>query len=120
MRWFVRRLAFYVFALWVAVTLNFLLPRLMPGDPLGALMQRLPPSPIQSPFPVPEQEPSLEVAAAPWVAVALPDLGAVRALVLDSVPSPHSRRAYGQALDHFLSWYRETTRGLFRRALVQE
>ena len=31
MRWFARRLVFYVFALWVALTINFLLPRLMPG-----------------------------------------------------------------------------------------
>ena len=33
MRWFLRRLVFYVFAIWVALTLNFLLPRLMPGEP---------------------------------------------------------------------------------------
>jgi peptide/nickel transport system permease protein len=31
MRWFARRLCFYVFAIWVALTINFLLPRLMPG-----------------------------------------------------------------------------------------
>src|ERR671925_619254 len=48
MRWFVRRLSFYVFAIWVAITLNFLLPRLMPGDPLGGLLQRLTPAQIQS------------------------------------------------------------------------
>ena len=35
MRWFLRRLVFYGFAIWVALTLNFLLPRLMPGDPIG-------------------------------------------------------------------------------------
>ena len=34
MRWFARRLVFYVFALWVALTINFLLPRLMPGSPI--------------------------------------------------------------------------------------
>ncbi len=33
MRWFARRLVFYAFALWVALTINFLLPRLMPGEP---------------------------------------------------------------------------------------
>ena len=33
MRWFARRLVLYVFALWVALTINFLLPRLMPGSP---------------------------------------------------------------------------------------
>ncbi len=47
MRWFIRRLGFYFFAIWVAITLNFLLPRLMPGDPLGGLMQRLTPAQIQ-------------------------------------------------------------------------
>ncbi len=48
MRWFVRRFFFYVFALWVAVTLNFLLPRLMPGDPVGGLLARLTPAQIQA------------------------------------------------------------------------
>src|SRR3954447_26522450 len=48
MRWFLRRLVFYAFALWVAVTLNFLLPRLMPGDPVGGILQRLTPAQIQS------------------------------------------------------------------------
>jgi peptide/nickel transport system permease protein len=41
MRWLIRRSIFYVFALWVAITLNFLLPRLMPGDPAGGVLQRL-------------------------------------------------------------------------------
>jgi peptide/nickel transport system permease protein len=41
MRWFARRLAFYAFAIWVALTINFLLPRLMPGDPLSGMMQHL-------------------------------------------------------------------------------
>jgi peptide/nickel transport system permease protein len=44
MRWFARRLLFYVFAIWVALTVNFLLPRLMPGDPLGGLLQHLTPA----------------------------------------------------------------------------
>src|SRR5882672_9000328 len=48
MRWFLRRLAFYGFALWVALTLNFLLPRLMPGDPIGGVLQHLSPAQIQS------------------------------------------------------------------------
>ena len=43
MRWFLRRLVFYVFAIWVALTLNFLLPRLMPGDPIGGVLQHLSP-----------------------------------------------------------------------------
>jgi peptide/nickel transport system permease protein len=44
MRWFARRLLFYVFAIWVALTVNFLLPRLMPGDPIGGLLQHLTPA----------------------------------------------------------------------------
>ena len=48
MRWFARRLGFYVFAIWVALTINFLLPRLMPGDPIGGLLQHLTPSQIQA------------------------------------------------------------------------
>src|SRR5215470_11837680 len=48
MRWFARRLAFYVFAIWVALTINFLLPRLMPGDPVAGLMQHLSPAQLAS------------------------------------------------------------------------
>src|SRR5215813_10919938 len=48
MRWFIRRVCFYLFALWVAATLNFALPRLMPGDPVGGILQRLTPAQIQS------------------------------------------------------------------------
>src|SRR5213078_4137529 len=44
MRWLARRLAFYAFALWVALTINFLLPRLMPGDPIAGLLAHLNPS----------------------------------------------------------------------------
>ena len=44
MRWFARRLVFYVFAIWVALTINFLLPRLMPGDPIAGLLAHLNPS----------------------------------------------------------------------------
>jgi peptide/nickel transport system permease protein len=33
-----RRLLAYLLTLWVVLTLNFLLPRLMPGDPLSALL----------------------------------------------------------------------------------
>jgi peptide/nickel transport system permease protein len=36
----VRRLAFYALAVWASVTLAFLLPRLMPGDPATALFAR--------------------------------------------------------------------------------
>jgi len=39
-RYLVRRFGFYVLAAWVALTLNFFLPRLMPGDPATALFAR--------------------------------------------------------------------------------
>src|SRR5471032_978800 len=48
MRWFLRRLAFYAFGLWAALTVTFLLPRIMPGDPIGGILQRLSPAQIQS------------------------------------------------------------------------
>ena len=44
MRWLARRLLFYAFAIWVALTINFLLPRLMPGDPIAGLLAHLNPS----------------------------------------------------------------------------
>src|SRR5579871_5226321 len=34
-----------------------------------------------------------------------PDLDRIKGLVLDSVTSPHSRRAYDRALSDFLLWY---------------
>jgi peptide/nickel transport system permease protein len=40
-RFYVRKLAFYLVALWAAVTLNFVVPRLMPGNPVDALLARL-------------------------------------------------------------------------------
>jgi peptide/nickel transport system permease protein len=48
MRWFLRRLAFYVFALWMALTLTFLIPQLMPGSPIGGILQHLSPQQIQA------------------------------------------------------------------------
>jgi peptide/nickel transport system permease protein len=41
MRYLLRRLGFYALAGWAALTLNFFLPRLMPGDPATALFARL-------------------------------------------------------------------------------
>lgn len=41
MRYYVRRVSFYVLAAWAAITLNFLLPRLMPGNPVEVLLARL-------------------------------------------------------------------------------
>ncbi|MGH3374705.1 MAG: ABC transporter permease [Actinoallomurus sp.] len=40
MRLLLRRLMFYVVTAWVAITINFLLPRLMPGDPISAVVDR--------------------------------------------------------------------------------
>jgi len=34
MRFFVRRMVFYVVTLWAAVTINFFIPRMIPGDPV--------------------------------------------------------------------------------------
>ncbi len=41
MRHLFRRMGFYLVALWASLTLNFLIPRLMPGDPVLLLMARL-------------------------------------------------------------------------------
>ena len=41
MRYILTRLGFYALAAWVSLTLNFLLPRLMPGDPAATLFARL-------------------------------------------------------------------------------
>jgi peptide/nickel transport system permease protein len=41
MRHLLRRIGFYLIALWVSVTLNFLIPHLSPGNPAQALMSRM-------------------------------------------------------------------------------
>ena len=40
MRFVARRLGFFLVTLWAAVTLNFLIPRLMPGNAAIAMMSR--------------------------------------------------------------------------------
>ncbi|AWL40766.1 MULTISPECIES: ABC transporter permease [Streptomyces] len=40
MKYVLQRLAFYAVTAWAAITINFLIPRLMPGDPVEALMSR--------------------------------------------------------------------------------
>jgi peptide/nickel transport system permease protein len=40
MRYLLRRLGFFVFTLWAALTLNFALPRLMPGNPALAMVAK--------------------------------------------------------------------------------
>jgi peptide/nickel transport system permease protein len=39
-RFVLRRLGFFVVTLWAAITANFFIPRLMPGDPAEAMMSR--------------------------------------------------------------------------------
>ena len=41
MRYYLRKFAFYLVALWAALTLNFFIPRMLPGDPVDILMARL-------------------------------------------------------------------------------
>ncbi|NOK60054.1 MAG: ABC transporter permease [Chloroflexi bacterium AL-W] len=40
MRYILRRLVFYTVAAWVSITVNFFLPRAMPGDPASAIFAR--------------------------------------------------------------------------------
>ncbi|AYG00881.1 ABC transporter permease [Lactococcus allomyrinae] len=40
MKFFIRRATFYIVTAWAAVTLNFFIPRMMPGDPVQALIAR--------------------------------------------------------------------------------
>lgn len=50
MKYLLRRIWFYIMAAWVSITINFFLPRLMPGDPatrmLGRITDRLRPEQI--------------------------------------------------------------------------
>jgi peptide/nickel transport system permease protein len=41
MQHLLRRIGFYLVALWVSITLNFLIPRLAPGNPVQSVMARL-------------------------------------------------------------------------------
>lgn len=40
MRRLIRRLEFFVITFWAAVSINFLLPRMMPGDPVSAMLSK--------------------------------------------------------------------------------
>ena len=42
MRFIVRRLGFYAVAAWVAVTVNFFIPRAMPGNAVDTMMAKFP------------------------------------------------------------------------------
>lgn len=41
MKYLLRKVMLYVFIAWAALTMNFLIPRLMPGDPVALLVERL-------------------------------------------------------------------------------
>ena len=41
MRYFIRRIGYFLLTLWAAVTLNFLIPRLQPGDPAEMMVKKL-------------------------------------------------------------------------------
>ncbi len=41
MRFYLRRVAFYIVTFWAAISLNFLLPRMMPGDPAAIMIGKL-------------------------------------------------------------------------------
>ncbi len=40
MRFFTRRIVFYAITAWAAITINFFIPRIMPGDPVSALIAK--------------------------------------------------------------------------------
>jgi peptide/nickel transport system permease protein len=40
-RFIIRRIGFYILTAWAAVTINFFIPRLMPGNPVEIMMSRL-------------------------------------------------------------------------------
>jgi peptide/nickel transport system permease protein len=42
MSFIIRRLVFYLVAAWVALTINFFIPRLMPGNPVESIMAKFP------------------------------------------------------------------------------
>lgn len=47
MKYYVRRITFYLITVWAAITLNFILPRLTPGDPGEIMLAKLARSGVQ-------------------------------------------------------------------------
>ena len=41
MKYFARKVGFFLATLWAVVTLNFIIPRLQPGDPAEIMVRRL-------------------------------------------------------------------------------
>ncbi|MFH2115848.1 MAG: ABC transporter permease, partial [Spirochaetota bacterium] len=51
MKYFLKKIGMFVFTLFISVSINFFLPRLMPGDPAEALMDKMggiPPEQLES------------------------------------------------------------------------
>jgi integrase/recombinase XerD len=72
-----------------------------------------------------DSESQAQPAGLQALAFSLPPLDQIKTLVLDGLSSPQSRRAYGRALDDFMSWYQQAPSGTLRKepfskALVQE
>jgi ABC-type dipeptide/oligopeptide/nickel transport system permease component len=40
-RQIIRRILFYIFAVWIAITIDFFIPRLAPGDPVAGLVGKM-------------------------------------------------------------------------------
>ena len=40
MRYILRRVGFYLIALWASITINFFIPRLIPGDPVSEMLSK--------------------------------------------------------------------------------
>jgi peptide/nickel transport system permease protein len=69
MRFILRRLIFYAIAFWAAITLNFLLPRLMPGSPLDAIISNYGQAIAQNPDIIPHLKAMYGSADEPiWIA----------------------------------------------------
>jgi peptide/nickel transport system permease protein len=68
MRFILRRLMFYAIAFWAAITLNFLLPRLMPGSPLDGLIANYGPAIRDNPQIIPLLKAQLGGDEPLWVA----------------------------------------------------
>ncbi|GCE09882.1 ABC transporter permease [Dictyobacter aurantiacus] len=56
MRYLLRRISFYIVTAWVSLTINFFLPRLVPGDPAQAILAR-----FRDKNPSPEMIQALEI-----------------------------------------------------------
>jgi hypothetical protein len=86
MSFIVRRLIFYLVAAWVALTINFFIPRLMPGNAVESIMAKFPnlqPSAYRAieaaPSTMTNNAVAFSVAAEPSALVKKPSLSPTRA-----------------------------------------